>query len=156
VHAVAALERRRAVAELLEADRARGRRREAFEARRAQVLVEDLKRSRDGFASRKRSRDGFASREKDAGRDVAVVVSDAVALAVEAVDGARERLALGGPEDGDAPADGLGPGRRGGRGDRRLVALEARRAQVLVVDLRHIRDGFASEKGTRGATSPSS
>jgi len=43
VHAVAALERRRAVAELLEADRARGRRREALEARRAQVLVEDLK-----------------------------------------------------------------------------------------------------------------
>jgi hypothetical protein len=150
VHAVAALERRRAVAELLEADRARGRRREALEARRAQVLVEDLTRSRDAVT------DGFASREKDAGRDVAVVVGDAVAPAVEAVDGARERLALGGPEDGDAPADGLGPGRRGGRGDRRLVALEARRAQVLVVDLRHIRDGFASEKGTRGATSPSS
>jgi hypothetical protein len=68
-----------------------------------------------------------------------------VALAVEAVDGARERLALGGPEDGDAPADGLGPERRGGRGDRRLEALEALRAQVLealraqvlVVDLRH-------------------
>ena len=146
MHAVAALERRRAVAELLEADRARGRRREALEARRAQVLVEDLKRIRDGFARR----------EKDAGRDVAVVVSDAVALAVEAVDGARERLALGGPEDGDAPADGLRPGRRGGRGDRRLEALEALRAQVLVVDLRHIRDGFASEKGTRVATSPSS
>ena len=146
MHAVAALERRRAVAELLEADRARGRRREALEAGRAQVLVEDLKRSRDGFASR----------EKDAGRDVAVVVADAVALAVEAVDGARERLALGGPEDGDAPADGLGPERRGGRGARRLEALEALRAQVLVVDLRHIRDGFASEKRTRVATSPSS
>ena len=65
------------------------------------------------------------------GRDVAVVVGDAVAPAVEAAHGAREPGVLAGPEDGDAPALGLGARRRGGRGARRLVALEALRALGL-------------------------